>query len=83
LLPLADQVTVTRAEAARSLDPAEVAAAARAARPGLALRVVPNPHLALRAARESAPRDGLLVATGSIYLAGIARRLWRATRSEP
>ena len=52
LLPLADQVTVTRAEAARSLDPAEVAAAVRAARPGLALRVVPNPHLALRAARE-------------------------------
>jgi dihydrofolate synthase/folylpolyglutamate synthase len=80
LLPLADQITVTRAEAARSLDPAEVAAAVRAARPGLALRVVPNPHLALRAAREAAPRDGLLVATGSIYLAGIARRLWRAPR---
>jgi dihydrofolate synthase/folylpolyglutamate synthase len=79
LLPIADQVTVTRAEAARSLDPAEVAAAVRAARPGLALRVVPNPHLALRAALEAAPRGGLLVATGSIYLAGIARRLWRAT----
>jgi dihydrofolate synthase/folylpolyglutamate synthase len=79
LLPIADQITVTRAEAARSLDPAEVAAAVRAARPGLALRVVPNPHLALRAAREAMPRDGLLVATGSIYLAGIARRLWRAT----
>ncbi len=78
LVPIADQVTVTRAEAARSLDPAEVAAAVRAARPGLALRVVPNPHLALRAAREASPRDGLLVATGSIYLAGIARRLWSA-----
>ena len=78
LLPLADRVTVTRAEPTRSLDPAEIAAAARAARPGLALRAVPNPHLALRAARETTAPDGLLVATGSVYLAGIARRLWRA-----
>jgi dihydrofolate synthase/folylpolyglutamate synthase len=78
LLPLADQVTVTRAEPTRSLDPAEIAAAARAAQPGLALRAVPNPHLALRAARETTAPDGLLVATGSVYLAGIARRLWRA-----
>ncbi len=78
LLPLADRVTVTRAEPTRSLDPAEIAAAARAARPGLALRAVPNPHLALRAARETTAPDGLLVASGSVYLAGIARRLWRA-----
>ena len=78
LLPLADQVTVTRAEPSRSLDPAEIAVAARSARPGLALRVVPNPHLALRAARESVAEDGLLVASGSVYLAGLARRLWRA-----
>ena len=79
LLPLVDQVTVTRAEPSRSLDPAEIAAAARSLRPGLTMRVVPNPHLALRAARESTPPDGLLVASGSVYLAGIARRLWRAT----
>ena len=57
LLPLADRVTVTRAEPTRSLDPAEIAAATRAARPGLPLRVVPNPHLALRAARESVPPE--------------------------
>jgi hypothetical protein len=38
---------------------------------------VPNPHLALRAARESVPPEGRLVATGSVYLAGLARRLWR------
>jgi len=81
LLPLADQVTVTRAEPARSLDPAEIAAAVRAARPGLALRAVPNPQLALRAARETTAPDGLLVASGSVYLAGIARRLWRAASS--
>ena len=81
LLPLADRVTVTRAEPTRSLDPAEIASAVRAARPGLALRAVPNPHLALRAARETTAPEGLLVASGSVYLAGIARRLWRAARS--
>jgi len=76
VLPFADRLTITRAEPTRSLDPGEIAAATRAARPGLELRVVPNPHLALRAARESAAADELLVATGSVYLAGIARRLW-------
>lgn len=81
LLPIADQVTVTRADATRSLDPAEIAIAARRARPGLVLRVVPNPHLALRAAREAAKPDELLIATGSMYLAGIARRLWCAARN--
>jgi len=83
LVPLADRLTLTRAEPTRSLDPAEIAAATRAVRPGLALRVVPNPHLALRAAREEAAPDELVVATGSVYLAGIARRLWSApvTRS--
>lgn len=77
LLPHADQVTVTRADPTRSLDPAEIAVATRAARPGLSLRVVPNPHLALRAARESAQPQHRIVATGSVYLAGLARRLWR------
>jgi len=77
LLPLAGQVTVTRAEPARSLAPEAIAAAVRAATPGASLRVVPNPHLALRAAREAAGGDDLVVATGSVYLAGIARRIWR------
>jgi len=76
LVPLADRITLTRAEPKRSLDPAEIAAATRAARPGVDLRVVPNPHLALRAAREDAAPSDLVVATGSVYLAGIARRLW-------
>jgi dihydrofolate synthase/folylpolyglutamate synthase len=75
LLPLASQVTVTRAEPTRSLDPAVLAEVVRVAAPRLAPRVVPNPHLALRAARETlGPRD-CLVATGSFYLAGIARRV--------
>jgi dihydrofolate synthase/folylpolyglutamate synthase len=76
LVPLAERITVTRAEPARSLEPRDIAAAARAASPETSLRVVPNPHLALRAAREAAAPDDLVVATGSVYLAGIARRVW-------
>ena len=77
LLPYARALTLTRAEPIRSLDPAEVAAVARAVRPELALCVVPNPHLALRAAREALPAGTALCATGSVYLAGIARRVLR------
>jgi dihydrofolate synthase/folylpolyglutamate synthase len=77
VLPQADAVTVTRAEPTRSLEPGEVAAAVRAAAPGVALRVVPNPHLAVRAARDALSADDLLCATGSVYLAGIARRVLR------
>ena len=75
LLPLADRVTVTRAEPTRSLSPAEVAAAVRAAAPALPLAAVPNPFLAVRAAREGLAADELLCVTGSVYLAGIARRV--------
>jgi dihydrofolate synthase/folylpolyglutamate synthase len=77
LVPLARSLTLTRAEPVRSLDPREIAVAARAVRPEVELRVVPNPHLALRAARESLAPDALLCATGSVYLAGIARRVLR------
>ena len=69
----ANEVTVTRAEPTRSQDPAAIAAAIRRAAPGLALRVVPNPQLALPAAAEVLAPDHLLCATGSVYLAGIAR----------
>jgi dihydrofolate synthase/folylpolyglutamate synthase len=83
LLPCADEVTVTRAEPTRSLDPAALAAAVRRASPGLALRVVPNPHLALRAAAEALAADHLLCATGSVYLAGIARAALAGTPIRP
>jgi len=75
LLPEVNAVTVTRAESVRSLSPADVATAIRAAAPGVSVRVVPNPHLALRAAREEIDAEDLLCASGSIYLAGIARRV--------
>jgi len=77
LLPEADEVTLTRAEPTRSLAPEEVASAVRTAAPELALRVVPNPHLAVRAAREDLAAGDLLCVSGSVYLAGIARRVLR------
>jgi dihydrofolate synthase/folylpolyglutamate synthase len=80
LLPEADEVTVTRAEPARSLAPEEVASAVRMAAPGLTLRVVPDPHLAVQATREGLAADDLLCVSGSVYLAGIARRMLREER---
>jgi len=77
LVPEADVVTVTRAEPARSLDPRLVAAAVKAVGPRAELHVVPNPQLALRGARESLGAEDLLCASGSFYLAGIARRVLR------
>jgi dihydrofolate synthase/folylpolyglutamate synthase len=76
LLPRFDEVTVTRAEPLRSLAPEEVAKLIRAASARVDVRVVPNPHLALRAARESLGPEDLLCVTGSIYLAGIARGIF-------
>lgn len=75
LLPHAATVTVTRAEPARSLSPEEIAAAVRCAAPGIALRVVPNPHLAVRSVRDGLSVDDCLCVAGSVYLAGIARRV--------
>ena len=78
LLPGAAQVTVTRAEPTRSLAPEEVAAMVRRLAPSLALHAIPNPFLAVRAARERLAAGDLLCVAGSVYLAGIARRVLSA-----
>ncbi len=78
-LPLASEATLTLAEPQRSLEPAEIVSAARAAAPDLPLRVVPNPQLALRAAAEALGPDDCLCVTGSVYLAGIARGVLAGT----
>jgi dihydrofolate synthase/folylpolyglutamate synthase len=77
LLSRARRVTLTRADAARSLDPARIAQVARSVAPELPLRVVPNPHLAVRAAREAVASGEALCVTGSVYLAGVARKVLR------
>jgi dihydrofolate synthase/folylpolyglutamate synthase len=81
-LPLASDVWVTRAEPVRSLAPAELAAAVRQASPRVDVRAVEDPQQAIRAALESLAPDDLLCVTGSVYLAGIARRVLRASSSE-
>ncbi|MFB3117970.1 MAG: hypothetical protein ACE1ZP_04330, partial [Myxococcota bacterium] len=63
-------------EPVRSLSPSEIATAIRAAAPSVSIQVVPNPQLALRAAREELSAEDLLCVSGSIYLAGIARRVF-------
>lgn len=78
LLPWADSVTLTRAEPTRSLDPRELADAVRAAAPALPLEIVPDPASAVCAARAALGPEDLLCATGSVYLAGIARRVLRS-----
>jgi dihydrofolate synthase/folylpolyglutamate synthase len=78
LLPGAGQVTVTRAEPTRSLAPEEVAAVVRRLAPSAVLHAIPNPFLAVRAARERLAAGDLLCVAGSVYLAGIARRVLSA-----
>jgi dihydrofolate synthase/folylpolyglutamate synthase len=75
LLPLASRVCFTRAEPHRSLDPAHVAAVASRIEPDIRARVVEDPSLAVRSARERLVRGELLCVTGSVYLAGIAREV--------
>ncbi len=79
LLPVADEVVVTRAEPIRAIDPSDVAARirARAAAAGtkVDVRSVEDPEQAIAEARVSLPADELLCVTGSVYLAGIARRV--------
>ena len=75
VLPCFDEIFVTRADSLRSLDPSQVAGAIRTAGGSAAVHAVPNPFMALRAAREGLSQDDLLCATGSLYLAGIARKV--------
>ncbi len=81
LVPLANEVTVTRAEPTRSLSPTEIGRAVHELAPEVAVRVVPNPQLAVRAAYDGLEAGDCLCVTGSVYLAGIARRILRQPRS--
>ncbi|MBW2267650.1 MAG: bifunctional folylpolyglutamate synthase/dihydrofolate synthase [Deltaproteobacteria bacterium] len=78
LLPRASSVTLTRAEPHRSCDPESLARSVRARAPQLALQVVPDAPRALREVLAQLAPDAAACATGSVYLAGIARRVWRA-----
>lgn len=75
LLPLADEVVATRADPDRGLDPAEIARRIEARGGRVAVRVVEPADAAVREARASLAPDEMLCVVGSIYLAGIARRV--------
>jgi folylpolyglutamate synthase/dihydropteroate synthase len=78
LLPLANELTLTRAEPIRAVDPADVAARILSRRPDVVVNVVEDPNQAVLGARTALAPDGLLCFVGSIYLAGIARRVLRS-----
>ncbi len=78
LVPGATEVFTTRAEPLRSLPSGELAARVRGRFAGVPVIAEDDPRRCLAAALgRSGPRD-LLVAAGSVYLAGIARRVLRA-----
>ena len=83
LLPLvrrADAVIATTADASRSLPAAELARALKALRPRAAITCADTPAEAMRAAVDAAGREGTVCATGSMYMAGAARRVLRDVR---
>jgi dihydrofolate synthase / folylpolyglutamate synthase len=77
LLPSARRVWVTRAEPLRSLPPEALAEFVRERAPSLPIEVIDDPEKAAGRARDGLPPGIRLCATGSIYLAGVARRVLR------
>jgi dihydrofolate synthase/folylpolyglutamate synthase len=75
LLPATDKVWVTQAESIRSMDAELLAKGVLERAPTLAVEVVADPEEAARRARAMLPAGSRLCATGSIYLAGIVRRV--------
>ena len=75
LLPTTRRVWVTQAESIRSMDAELLAKSVLERAPTLAVEVVADPEEAARRARATLPAGSHLCAAGSIYLAGIVRRV--------
>lgn len=75
ILPRARRVMVTRAEPMRSMPAEPLAIEVRRRRPEIVVEAIDDPEEATRRARALLPPGGRLCATGSTYLAGIARRV--------
>ena len=73
LWQLADRVIVTRMPTQRAVNAEVVAAALRPLCPA-PISIEDDPRRALRLACSLTPRRGMICATGSVYLAGFARR---------
>jgi dihydrofolate synthase/folylpolyglutamate synthase len=77
LLDRADLVVATSAEPLRSVS-AEALAAEIRSQTSAPILTVADPGKALEQAADNLPPDGLLCITGSMYLAGIARKTFAA-----
>ncbi|HIF96543.1 MAG TPA: bifunctional folylpolyglutamate synthase/dihydrofolate synthase [Myxococcales bacterium] len=75
LLRGVDAVWVTRADPKRSMEPAALASLASRIAPECEVNLLDDPSEAVFAARAGLGEDDLLCCTGSVYLAGIARRV--------
>ena len=75
LVRRADTVVTTAAEASRSVPAAELARTLEALHPHAEAVCVDTPDEAMRTAIDAAGRDGVVCATGSMYMAGAARRV--------
>lgn len=80
LLPLAGAVTATRADRDHSLAAETLAAAVRAQRPDLAVHAEEDVEAALARACGDRPGETLVLATGSVYLAGAVRAAFLPAR---
>jgi dihydrofolate synthase/folylpolyglutamate synthase len=81
LLSRAQRVWTTRAEPTRSLAAEALAERVRACRPGIEVVALEDPTEACRRARAELGDGLVLCATGSVYLAGVARRMLARPRS--
>ncbi len=73
LAPLCDELILTTTTSPRSMDPDAVAASLETDEDAPDVSVEADPVAALAQARKLAGEDGLVVATGSLYLAGTLR----------
>ena len=77
LVQQADTVIATAAEPSRSLPAETLAHVLRDSAPGVPVESIASPADAIHAAIRLAGSDGMVCATGSMYLAGAARRALR------
>ncbi len=71
LFPLFDRIFLTPVDSPRSASMEDLGAAALAT--GAAYEIMADAHAALQRAQETAPSQGLIVGTGSVYLVGRLR----------
>lgn len=83
LVGIASEVVVTATVHERAMGLDELAGAVRAAAPDMPLHRAPDTASALALARDLAGADGMVVAAGSLFLAGEARVALCGDRADP